>query len=144
MSQFRDFNLKLLVIEELMYGPEPLLPVYDLPARLAERGIGDPASYVLKNGLHEEVLPESRAHFEALEIPAGLLARVEELCFDAGAEVFRHCAPAWDGEDDLFDVRSLDDLDLLPHLREVTFVEDGVLAVPDAAEVFAARGIDTD
>lgn len=48
MSRFRDFNLKLLVIEELMYGPEPLLPVYDLPARLAERGIGDPASYVLE------------------------------------------------------------------------------------------------
>lgn len=37
-------------------------------------------------------------------------------------------------------MRSLDDLDLLPNLREVTFVEDGVLAVPD---VFAAR-LDTD
>ncbi|WP_411105096.1 DUF6892 domain-containing protein [Streptomyces sp. cmx-4-9] len=144
MSQFRDFNFKLLVIEELMYGPEQLLPLYDLPARLAERGIGDPASYVLDNGLHTEVLPESRVHFETLEIPDELLARVEELCFDAGAEVFRHCAPAWDGEDDLFDVRSLDDLALLPNLRKVTFVEDGVLAVPDAADTFAASGIDTD
>ncbi|MFC7220884.1 DUF6892 domain-containing protein [Streptomyces polyrhachis] len=66
------------------------------------------------------------------------------MCFDAGADVFRHCAPAWDGEDDLVDVRSLDDLALPPNLREATFVEDGVLAVPDAAEVFAARGIDTD
>ncbi|WP_051859679.1 DUF6892 domain-containing protein [Streptomyces xanthophaeus] len=63
---------------------------------------------------------------------------------DAGADVFRHCAHAWDGEDDLFDVRSLDDLALLFNLREVTFVEDGVLAVPDAAETFSARGIDTD
>ncbi len=144
MSQFRDFNLKLLVIEELMYGPQPLLPVYDLSAQLAERGIKDPTGYVLENALDAEVLPEPRAHFEALEIPAELLARVEELCFDAGAEVFRHCAPAWDGEDDLFDVRSLDDLALLPNLREVTFVEDGVLAVPDAAEAFAARGIETD
>ncbi|MFH8894355.1 DUF6892 domain-containing protein [Streptomyces sp. NPDC017949] len=53
-------------------------------------------------------------------------------------------APAWDGEDDLFDVRSLDALALLPNLREVTFVEDGVLAVPDAADIFAPRGIDTD
>ncbi|APY84492.1 hypothetical protein DCW30_04585 [Streptomyces alfalfae] len=144
MNQFRDFNLKLLVIEELMYCPEPLLPVYDLPARLAEQGIGDPASHVLENSFHTEVLPESRAHFEALEIPAELLADVEKLCFDAGAEVFRHCAPAWDGEDDLFDVRSLDDLALLPNLQEVTFVEDGVLAVPNAAKIFAARGIDTE
>ncbi|GHA64203.1 DUF6892 domain-containing protein [Streptomyces termitum] len=144
MSQFHDFNLKLLVIEELMYGDEPLLPVYDVHARLAERGITDAASYALQNDLVSEVLPESRAHFEALEIPAELLARVEELCFDAGTDVFHHCAPAWDGEDDLFDVRSLADLDLLPNLREVTFVEDGVLAVPDAAEIFAARGIETD
>ncbi|MEU9855711.1 hypothetical protein [Streptomyces sp. NPDC047974] len=144
MTRFHDFNLKLLVIEELMYQAGTLLPVYDLHARMAERGVTDAASYVLANGLHEEVLPESREYFEALEIPAELLATVEELCFDAGTDVFRHCAPAWDGEDDLFDVRSLDDLDLLPNLREVTFVEDGVLAVPDAAEVFAARGITTD
>ncbi|MFF5501339.1 DUF6892 domain-containing protein [Streptomyces roseolus] len=144
MTRFHDFNLKLLVIEELMYQAGTLRPVYDLNARMAERGITDPASYVLENGLHEEVLPESREYFEALEIPAELLATVEELCFDAGTEVFRHCAPAWDGEDDLFDVRSLDDLDLLPNLREVTFVEDGVLAAPDAANTFAARGITTD
>ncbi|WP_030749664.1 DUF6892 domain-containing protein [Streptomyces griseus] len=144
MARFHDFNLKLLVIDVLMYQDGTLLPVYDLGARMAERGIGDPTSHVLENGLAEEVLPESREYFEALEIPAELLATVEELCFDAGADVFRHCAPAWDGEDDLFDVRSLDDLDLLPGLREVTFVEDGVLAVPDAAEVFAARGVTTD
>ncbi|MFJ6521101.1 hypothetical protein ACVW0K_004018 [Streptomyces filamentosus] len=144
MTRFHDFNLKLLVIEELMYSAGTLLPVYDLGEALAARGIGDPASYALENDLVGEVLPEPREYFEALEIPAELLATVEELCFDAGADVFRHCAPAWDGEDDLFDVRSLDDLDLLPGLREVTFVEDGVLAVPDAAEVFAARGITTD
>ncbi|MFD6812157.1 DUF6892 domain-containing protein, partial [Streptomyces anthocyanicus] len=90
MTRFHDFNLKLLVIEELMYQAGTLSPVYDLNARMAERGITDPASYVLENGLHEEVLPESREYFEALEIPAELLATVEELCFDAGADVFRH------------------------------------------------------
>ncbi|MFB7936157.1 DUF6892 domain-containing protein [Streptomyces sp. NPDC127049] len=144
MTRFHDFNLKLLVIEELMYTAGTLLPVYDVHARLAEKGIGDAASHVLENGLDEQVLPESREYFEALEIPAELLATVEELCFDAGTDVFHHCAPAWDGEDDLFDVRSLDDLHLLPNLREVTFVEDGVLAVDGAAEIFAARGIATD
>ncbi|MFJ6050400.1 DUF6892 domain-containing protein [Streptomyces sp. NPDC092307] len=79
MSRFRDLDLELLVIEQLMYGPEPLLlPAYDLPARPAEQGIGDPASHVLENGLHGEVPLESRAHFEALEIPAALLAGVED------------------------------------------------------------------
>ncbi|MGW7029231.1 DUF6892 domain-containing protein [Streptomyces xanthophaeus] len=89
-------------------------------------------------------LPESRAHFEALESPAELLVAVEELCFDAGADVFRPCAPAWNGEDNLFDVRSLYDLGLLSNLREVAFVEDGVRAVLDAAELVAARGSGTD
>lgn len=62
-----------------MYGPEPLLlPAYDLPARPAEQGIGDPASHVLEKSLHGEVLLESRARLEALEIPAALLAGVED------------------------------------------------------------------
>ncbi|MFD6992257.1 hypothetical protein [Streptomyces sp. NPDC059943] len=38
---------------------------------------------------------------------------------------------------------SRDDLAPRPNLREVTFVEDGVLAVPSAEEVFAARGTGT-
>ncbi|MFD9722181.1 DUF6892 domain-containing protein [Streptomyces sp. NPDC059076] len=46
-----------------------------------------------------------------------MFAGVESLCFDAGLEIYRHCAPAWDGEDGLFDVRSLNDLDLLPQLK---------------------------
>ncbi|MET9435049.1 hypothetical protein [Streptomyces sp. NPDC006551] len=66
---------------------------------------------------------------------------MEELTFDGGHQVFMECAPVWDGEDDLFDVRRLDDLDLLPDLKLFT----GGLAlkprVPGAVEILAARGI---
>ncbi|WP_199551524.1 hypothetical protein [Streptomyces sp. N35] len=142
MAEFQDFNFKLVVIDELMYGQRVLTPAFDLGARLRAQGIGDPASYVLGNGLHEVVLDESRRYFEALEIGDELLARVDELCFDAGLDIYWHCAPAWDGEDDLFDVRSLDDLALLPHLKRVTFVDDGTLRAPDKWERLAARGIE--
>ncbi|MGZ3097366.1 DUF6892 domain-containing protein [Streptomyces sp. H62] len=64
------------------------------------------------------------------------------LCFDAGQEIYRHCAPAWGGEDDLFDIRSLDDLALLPNLKRVTAVDDGTLVARGKWEIFAARGIE--
>ncbi|GAA3085759.1 hypothetical protein GCM10017562_64700 [Streptomyces roseofulvus] len=142
MAAFKDFNFKLAVIEVLMYRRELLAPAFDLDARMRERGIGIPAAYVLENDLDDEVLDESRAFFEDLVIGDEHLAEVETLCFDAGLEVYRHCAPAWDGEDDLFDIRSLDDLALLPNLRRVTAVDAGVLVAPGKWETFAARGVE--
>ncbi|AZK98028.1 MULTISPECIES: DUF6892 domain-containing protein [Streptomyces] len=141
MAEFHDFNFKLVVVDELMYRRKTLTPAFDLDERMQARGIDIPAVYVLENELDEDVLDESRAYFEALEISEELLAGVDSLCFDAGLEIYRHCAPAWDGEDGLFDVRSLDDLALLPGLKRVVAVDDGTLAAPGKWEILAARGI---
>lgn len=142
MAAFKDFNFKLVVIDALMYRRDLLTPAFDLDTRMRERGIDIPAVYVLENDIDDEVLDESRTFFEELEIGDELLAEVETLCFDAGQEVYRHCAPAWGGEDDLFDVHSLDDLALLPNLKRVTAVDDGTLVAPGKRETFAARGIE--
>lgn len=142
MAAFKDFNFKLVVIDALMYRQGLLTPAFDLDGRMRERGIDTPAVYVLENDIDDEVLDESRAFFEGLAIGDELLAGVETLCFDAGQEIYRHCAPAWGGEDDLFDIRSLDDLALLPNLKRVTAVDDGVLVAPGKWETFAARGIE--
>ncbi|GGQ10496.1 DUF6892 domain-containing protein [Streptomyces mutabilis] len=72
-----------------------------------------------QHGLTYQVVPEARSYFASSEISEELLAGVEELCMDGGNQVYRECAPVWDGEDDLFDVASLDDLVLLPNLRRV-------------------------
>ncbi|MFJ8233317.1 DUF6892 domain-containing protein [Streptomyces sp. NPDC094448] len=141
MAEFHDFNFKLVVIDELMYRRRILTPAFDLDERMLARGIDIPSVYVQENELDEDVLDESRAYFEALEIGEELLAGVDSLCFDAGLEIYRHCAPAWDGEDGLFDVRSLDDLALLPGLRRIAAVDDGTLAAPGKWEILAARGI---
>ncbi|MFJ3615074.1 DUF6892 domain-containing protein [Streptomyces hydrogenans] len=142
MAAFRDFNLKLVVIDVLMYRQDLLTPAFDLDARMRERGIDIPAVYVLENGIDDEVLDESRTFFEELVIGDELLAGVDTLCFDAGQEIYRQCAPAWGGEDDLFDIRTLDDLALLPNLKCVTAVDDGTLVAPGKWETFAARGIE--
>ncbi|MFH8759986.1 DUF6892 domain-containing protein [Streptomyces atroolivaceus] len=94
-----------------------------------------------ENGWEHTVLDEARAYFEALEISDELLATVDELVFDGGNQVFHECSPVRDGEDDLFDVRSLDDLPLLPNLKRVLGADD-MVAVPGEEEAFAARGIE--
>lgn len=51
------------------------------------------------------------------------------------------CAPVWDGDDDLFDIRSLDDLDLLANLKLFTGGYALEYMIPDAPKALAARGI---
>ncbi|MFE9853737.1 DUF6892 domain-containing protein [Streptomyces sp. NPDC005780] len=144
MTAFRDFNFKLLVIEKLMYADETLTPAFSIEDCLMEKGIDDPQGYAYENELDHTVLAEARAHFEALEISAELLATVEELTLDGGHAVYQECSPVWDGEDDLYNVRSLDDLDLLPNLRLISGVEGSGMGAPFDLEVLAARGIATD
>jgi hypothetical protein len=136
MATFQDFFFKLLVIQKLMYTDGTLTP----PFRLADHlGVRDAQSHAWDNDRAFTVYEEARAHFEALEIGDDLLATVDELLIDGGLEVYQECAPVWDGEDDLFDVRSLADLDLLPHLRRVIGSE--FLSAPGMQEELAARGI---
>ncbi|MFM9370570.1 DUF6892 domain-containing protein [Streptomyces sp. Da 82-17] len=142
MAEFKDFNFKLIVIEQLMYIDEKLTPPFDLGAHLRSLGIeDDPWEYAYKNDLAYKMLPEARSHFEALEIPGELLAQVEELCMDGGNQVYQECSPVWDGEDELYDVASLDDLVLLPNLKRVIGSE---FLGPELCGALEARGIVAD
>ncbi|MFI9586432.1 DUF6892 domain-containing protein [Streptomyces sp. NPDC052236] len=141
MTVFRDFNFKLLVIEKLMYWDKTLPPVFSLREHMRAHGVNDLDTYVEDNELEYTILDEARAYFQELNIPAELLATVEELTFDGGHQVFMECAPVWDGEDDLFDVRSLDDLDLLPNLKLFTGGRALEHMIPGSLEILAARGI---
>ncbi|MFE6104620.1 DUF6892 domain-containing protein [Streptomyces laurentii] len=141
MADFRDFAFKLVVVDKLMYRDKTLTPAFGIEAHMRERGVEDLDDHMEENGLDFTILDEARAYFEALEIPDELLATVDELVFDGGLKVYRECAPVWDGEDDLFDVRSLDDLDLLPNLGVVTGARSLEHMCPGAKDVLAARGI---
>ncbi|MEU3657065.1 hypothetical protein AB0E67_30535 [Streptomyces sp. NPDC032161] len=143
MAVFRDFNFKLLVVEQLMYIDETLTPRFSVEDHMRARGIDDLHAYVEENDLEYQVLDEARAYFGRLEIGDDLLASVKQLTFDGGNQAFMECAPVWDGEDDLFDVRSLDDLELVPNLKRFLGARSLTLTVPDAIETLRARGIET-
>lgn len=135
---FADLNLKLAVVDELMYGQGAIEPKFDLDefARsFRERGIELDLESI-------GPIPEVLAWFERLEIDRSLAERVESLVVDAGNEVYRHVAPHWDGEDDAFDIGSWDDLDLLPRLEGIDFIS----LTPDPAtiEELRGRGLDID
>jgi hypothetical protein len=138
---FRDFNFKLLVIEKPMYQNKTLTPAYSIDACLRAKGIEDAQLYAFDNDLDHTVLDEARTHFEALEISEELLATVDSLLVGAGHQVYYECSPVRDGEDDLFDVGSLDDLDLLPNLRRIVGARNCGPGVPFKAEILEARGI---
>src|SRR5688572_21723050 len=105
MPQFQDLVFKLVVINHLMYRDETL-PRFDL--KEVERATGK-ALYVQGNWVLPEdgfygMIPEVKAHFEAYEIPAELLASITSLHWEGGEELQGQVAPNWDGEDSLFDL----------------------------------------
>ena len=115
--QFKSFNFKLAVVQELMYVQEVLKPkfdVYDFCENYTERDI-DPEEYYF------EVIPEVKKWFQDLPIPASLAPLVTELYFDGGNEIYAQLIPFWDGEDDVFDIESLTEEDILqfPNLKVI-------------------------
>jgi hypothetical protein len=131
--QFKDFNFKLAVIERLMYEQGVLTPrfdVCDFVAAYTERQID-----IEKEGY--DIIPEVRAYFEQLEIPAELLPRIEEIDQDGG-NIYLQICPFWDGEDDLFNIQSAEDAALLPNLKSVTLFYDEDERI---LEEFRQRGI---
>ncbi len=132
--QFKDFNFKLAVIERLMYQQGVLTPrfdVYDFVAAYPERQID-----IEEEGY--EIIPEVRAYFEQLAIPAELLPSIAEIYQDGGDNIYLQLCPFWDGEDDVFNIQSAEDAALLPNLKAVTLFYDKDARI---LEEFRQRGI---
>jgi hypothetical protein len=137
ITQFKDFNFKLAVIEVLMYEEEVLGPrfsVHDFVASYTGRRID-----IEKEGY--AIIPEVWQYLEELEIPGELLSQVEEINQDGGDFIYHQLHPFWDGEDDQFTITSTDDLALLPNLRKITLFYD---EQEELAAKFIAKGIDAD
>jgi len=110
-----DFNFKLMVINQLMYIDKVLLPKFDV--------WGFAKTYdKRKINIEEEgyaPISEVISYFKGLEISMDLLIDIKELQPDGGDEIYRQIIPFWHGEDDQFDVKSIEDVKYLPNMRAI-------------------------
>jgi len=131
---FSNLNWKLLIVEELMYVQHKLKPEFDINAfaRIHEKR-GNIFAFDSRDNI-----PEAEAWFEALPVPARLAPLVEKLVTDGGNSVYPQICPAWDGEDDRFDITSITKQDLaqFPNLKKISNIS---MLYPDAETEEALR-----
>ncbi len=135
--EFKDFNFKLAVINQLMYRKKLLSPafdVYEFASLYQNRKID-----IEEEGY--DIIPEVKAYFEQLPISIRFAETITELYQDGGDEIYGQLCPFWDGEDDLFNIRSAEDASHFPLLRKVTLFYDKEGKI---LEAFRQKGISTD
>ena len=80
-----------------------------------------------------EIDPRVQEFIDGLALTEELLAQIVKIGPDGGDEIYAGLIPVWDGEDDRFDIDTLDDLRLLPNLERVSLycmVSEGLDLTP--------------
>ncbi|WP_394776141.1 DUF6892 domain-containing protein [Flavobacterium sp.] len=118
--EFADFNFKLAIIQILMYEKELLRPKFDLyefVERYKDREIDvDEEGYAL--------IPEVTAYFEKLEIDKKFASEITEIYQDGGDDIYLNMLCFWDGEDDVFNINTITDVEQFSNLKTLSLFSD--------------------
>lgn len=111
---FKDFSFKLAVIQVLMYEKKLLQPAFDLYefVELYDKREID----IEAEGY--EFIPEVTHYFMKLEIDKKIASEITEIYQDGGDDIYGNMLRFWDGEDDVFNIQSLEDLDHFKNLKK--------------------------
>ncbi len=107
---FRDWGFRLVVLEtlyDLGHFHDEFERAGELAADAEEYTVSKPARDVL----------------DAIALTPELLATITAISLDVGA-VQHVLTSEWDGEDDLFEVKRVEDAALLPNLEEITVISN--------------------
>lgn len=118
--QFKDINFKFSVISALH---EEGFYVAEAKALNDQYGDEDDFSY--------KPIPEVYEYYKNLEIDPEKLALVTSLYPDGGDQCYMYLMNNWDGEDDTFDISSIEGIEHLPNLK-----------IFDPVSMITADGID--
>ena len=110
---FEDFNFKLIVVNSLL-DEEPSFE--DELERMKEKYTDN---YDLYND--EGPIEEMLQYFEELYLTKEDLSKITSLTFDGGNDIYSLIWPNWDGEDDFFDVESVDGFQSLRNLERIEY-----------------------
>ena len=109
--KFTNFNFKLAVMQVLMYEKKIIDPKFDA------REFADWYDCYKKREIDiDEItyrpIKEIKKYFQDLQIEKKFAYEITELDFEAGSEIYQNIAPSWDGEDDLFKIKKIDEEEL--------------------------------
>lgn len=107
MTEFKDLNFKLFVIQSLMTAGHFRAEVAQVLSQYPDRPRNTPHSKLLQ-------------FFKELDLDEDWLVEVEVLAPNVSNEIYDLLIPHWDGEDETFDIQFLDDVTRLPRLSELT------------------------
>ena len=115
---FENINLKLAIIQVLMYDLEVLKPVFnifDFAEEAGELNIDTESMEIIQPALDYMI---------NLPIPKKYAEQVQEIYMDGGNEIYLNLISQWDGEDDGFDLNevSLKELQQFPNLKQATII----------------------
>jgi len=117
--KFTDFGFKLAVINKLMYESSVITPKFNAEKYLEQvRGLEEGDGYDVIEDEGYDIIPELKAYFENIEITKEMVQEITELTSDGGDTIYGDICPFWDGEDAVFDVKSAEDVKLLPKLTK--------------------------
>lgn len=109
--KFENYKLKLVVIDKLMSFGHFKREVKSL---VDEHWDGSNFNY--------EPIAEIENYFKQLDLTDEQFADIKSIEFDGGLEIYHQIIPNWDGEDDYFDVDSLDGIEKLSNLEEISVI----------------------
>ena len=135
--EFENFNFKLAVVQVLMYDLEVLEPYFD---------IDDFAMQYEGKEIDTESFKISRPvvnYFKKLSIPKKFAELVEEIDMDGGNEIYANIFPMWDGEDELFDLDAVTEVELkqFPNLKKATIMSE---KFEEVSKTFVKLGIEVE
>jgi hypothetical protein len=138
---FKDLAFKLAVVNHLMYERKLLGDPLRAEAYLEKvRGLKEGEAYDVIEEEGYEIIPEIKQYFEELEITEEMVQDIRKLESDGGDEIYLEIIPFWDGEDDVFDVKSAEDVDLLPNLKSAVLLFD--FPGDELIAAFKAKGVE--
>lgn len=123
-APFLDANLKLIVLSELLDNGEIDLGFEDEFAAFVLEG---PYDYEAHSYSQTFALMDYLSRYPITE---GQLKSVEGIYFDGGNTIYPFIFPFWTGEDEIFDVRSLEGIGTLSNLKEV-----GIYSMMDVVDL---------
>ena len=114
--EFKDLNFKLIVIGEIIghqYSNKYNLGLKNYLKNDVKRTID-----IEDEGY--EIIPEVEEFYRNIEVYPDEVENIESIFQENADSLYEALCPFWDGEDDLFDVKYVDDVKFLPNLKSVT------------------------